>query len=192
MGTFKISNNMYGRSTDERISFALCSLMFLPAINNLINSLLQIGFSIYLEFLTPCAYIFMAFLSVFVLYKHILRKRSFLFFFLILFFGVMITYLAYPEIQRVLYKSPVDLVYSPVNKLFFYCIPALIGVACLYDADVLFDRMCIWARFTCALGILTFYYIFFITGKTLQYMVYSYFMLLPICVCYEQDRKSVV
>ena len=107
-----------------------------------------------------------------------------------MFLGVAVSYALYPEIRSVIYNSPVDLVYSPVNKLFVYCIPSLIGVATLTDHESLFESMQRWARLTVLLGIATYGFVYFYAGMELQYMVYSYFMLLPICVCYEHARME--
>ena len=106
------------------------------------------------------------------------------------FAGAGISYMIYPEIRSLLYSSPVDLVYSPLNKLFFFCIPALSGVVCLLDSNALFEKMKVWARVTCIGGICTYIYIFFFVGEKLQYMIYSYFMLLPICVCFEHAETK--
>lgn len=176
--------------SNHRISLALYGILFIPAINNFLNSILQIGLNINFEFLTPVSYIFMALLSVLLLYKHVLRKR--LYFCIVIFFlvGVAISYLLYPEIRTMIYGSPVDLVYSPVNKLFFFCIPSLIGAASLTNYSVFFSGMRVWGRITTALGICTYLFVNIYVGRNLQYMVYSYFMLLPICVCYEQWKVS--
>ncbi len=169
----------------KEIVFALCCLMFIPSLNNFLNSFLQIGLSLKIEILTPIAYIFMAFVSAFILYKYIFRRRIFVFSFLALLLGTVISYCIYPEIRSVIYSSPVDLVYSPINKLFFFCVPALIGAVCLTDHDRLFRSMRNWGRLSVVLGVITYIFVFFVFGKTLQYMVFSYFMLLPICVCFE-------
>lgn len=155
--------------------------------------MLQIGLSIHLEFLTPVSYIFMAFTSVFVLYKYVAARRNFLVSFFLTILAVITSYLLYPEIRSSIYGSPVDLVYSPVNKLFFFCIPALAGTAYLSDHNALFERMRSWGRLTAVLGIVTFLFVFFYADKKLNYMVYSYFMLLSICVCYEHaGRKHAI
>lgn len=173
------------RSEDEQIIFALCCLMFIPSINYFLNSVLQIGLSIHLSFLTPLAYIFMAGASGLVLYKYVVTRLSFVILLFMTIFATAISYLLYPEIRSSIYNSPVDLVYSSANKLVFFCIPALTGTACLRDHNGLFERMRNWGRLTVILGAFTFLFVFFLAGKKLNYMVYSYFMLLSICVCYE-------
>lgn len=175
---------------ENQIIFSLCALLFIPGINNLINSLFSIGMSVNLPFLTPISYIFMAVLSVFFLYRLILKRRSFLILFSFFIIGSTISYLIYPEIRGVIYGSPVDLVYSPVNKLVFFCFPALLGVSCLEDYNKLFEKMVKWGKAVIVLGVLTFCYIYFIVGEVLQYMVYSYFMLLPICIVFESARTK--
>ena len=180
-----ISDESKRERESREIIFALCCLIFIPSLNNFLNSFLQIGLSLKIEILTPIAYIFMAFISVFVLYKYIFRRRIFVFSFLALLIGTIISYCVYPEIRSVIYSSPVDLVYSPINKLFFFCFPAFIGATCLTDHDRLFRSMRSWGRLSVVLGVITYIFVFFVFGKNLQYMVFSYFMLLPICVCYE-------
>lgn len=178
---------------DSQIIFALCVILFVPGINNFLNSFLQIGLSLSISFLTPIAYIFMALISVIFLYRLVLRKKVFLGVFVFFLIAVLVSYWRYPEIRSAIYSSPVDLVYSPVNKLFFYCLPSLYGIACLSDYNTLFDKMRIWCRLSVITGIFTYIFCFFYAHKSLQYMVYSYFMLLPICVCFEHARvkKSV-
>ena len=173
---------------EKSIMFSLCALIFLPSINNFINSTMQQFLGIEIGILTPVVYIFMAFLSVFVLYRYTLSQKKFfviLFFFLI---SVIISYILYPEIRDIIYNSPVDLVYSPVNKLMFYCIPALGGITCLSDYNELFRKMRVWGLITIGIGSISYVLVSFIAGEVVQYMVFSYFMLVPICVCYEYAR----
>ena len=185
---FRIRFGRKVQDEDRRIIFALCCLMFIPSINNFLNSVLQIGLSIYLEFLTPVSYIFMGFMSVFVLYKYVITQKVYLFFILLTVAAVSVSYLLYPQIRSDIYASAVDLVYSPVNKLIFFCIPALAGMASLSDHDALLEQMRPWGKLTAALGSVTLAFLYSYVGKMPNYMVYSYFMLLPICVCYEHAK----
>ncbi len=181
------------KKQEKIIAVSLCIVLFLPSINNFLNCFLQIGLSKSVNFITPSTYIFMAATTVFFLYKLVLKKKSLLGIFLFFLLGVGLSYLIYPEIRDLLYDSPVDLVYSPVNKLFFFCIPALIGAACLTDYNIFFNKMQAWGRIACVMGIITYCFVCLIVGKNLQYMVFSYHMLLPICVCFEHARiKSSV
>lgn len=175
---------------NKRIVFALCCIIFIPSLNNFWNSFFQIGLSLETEFLTPVSYIFMALVSVFVLYKYIFRRKIYVFAFLFFLLGTIISYFLYSDIRSAIYASPVDLVYSPVNKLFYFCIPAWIGASCLTNYNSLFRAMRGWGRFSVFTGVVTYVFVLFITGKNLQYMVFSYFMLLPICVCYEHSRVN--
>jgi O-antigen ligase len=63
-------------------------------------------------------------------------------------------------------------------------------MACLTDYKKLFKKMRTWALLTAILGVLTYCFVTLIQGKVLQYMVYSYFLLLPICVCFEYANMS--
>lgn len=170
---------------DNQTIFALCIIFFVPAINNFINSFLQIGLSVDIFLLTPVSYIFMAIISVVFLYRFLFRKKFFIWIFLFFLFGSFISYFIYPEIRSAIYSSPVDLVYSPVNKLLFFCFPTFLGTVCLTNYNKLFEAMRIWSLITSVLGILTYVFVTIIQGEILQYMVYSYFLLLPSCVCFE-------
>ncbi len=177
--------------TQENLTiFALCAIFFIPAINNFINSFLQIGLSLNIFLLTPISYIFMALISVFFLYRFISKKKYFIGIFLFFLFGSLLSYLIYPEIRSVIYNSPVDLVYSPVNKLMFFCVPTMFGMACLSDYEKLFDNMRIWSLITAIIGVVTYVFVTIIKGEVLQYMVYSYFLLLPACVCFEYANMN--
>ena len=178
--------------TDKYIIFALCSLLFMPAINNFFNSFLQVGLEIEIGLITPLIYIFMLFCAVFFLYRHIFYKISLVLFCLVLFAGVGISCLIYPEIREILYDSPVDLVYSPINKLVFFCIPAMIGVVRLNDYKKFFSAMKMWSRITLVLGAIVCLYVYVYLERDIQYMSYSYFMLIPICVCYESARAQKI
>ena len=102
--------------------------------------------------------------------------------------AVIVSYLLYPEIRSDIYASMVDLVYSPVNKLIFFCIPAMAGTAALTNHDALLEQMRPWGKLTATLGCAALVFVYFYVGKVPNYMVYSYFMLLPICVCFEHAR----
>lgn len=169
---------------DNLIILSLCSLLFIPSINNFINYILQLGLSINIEFLTPVAYIFMAFCSVFVLYINIFRKMSLMMFSLVILTAAVVSYFMYPGIRSAIYASPVDLVYSPINTLFYYCIPGMVGITAVKDFDKLLVSMKKWSRITLVIGIFTYVFVSLVKGETLQYMVYSYFMLTALCVCY--------
>ena len=166
---------------ENEIVMALCCLIFLPAINNFINCIFQTGLSIPTTFLTPVTYIAMAFISVFFLYKYIFHNGAMLLFAFVILVGSLISYFRYPDIRKALYDSPVDLVYSPLNKLFYFCIPAMAGAAKLSDYSKLLKAMKRWSRITIIIGIVAFVFVMLIRGRTMQYMVYSYFMLIPIC-----------
>ena len=180
---------------DSYIVFALCSILFIPSLNNFINCILQIGLNIYLEFLTPVSYIFMAFCSVFMLYKYILRNRSMLALSLFILFGSVVSYFIYPEIKEMLYAPPVDLVYSPLNTLFYFCIPAMVGIVNIKKYDRFLKSIKSWSRVTIIIGILAYVFVCLYKGKLMQYMVYSYKMLIPICACYmkcDYNKKADV
>jgi oligosaccharide repeat unit polymerase len=180
------NNNLNNQEKqDNRIIFALCVIFFIPAINNFVNAFIQIGLSIPVSILTPISYIFMAFVSVFFLYKFVLKKLLFFGIFIFCVLGSALSYFIYPEIRDILYSSPVDLVYSPINKLIFYCIPAMVGIFFLTNYKKLFEKMRIWSLVTAILGIIVYFYVTIIRGEALQYMVFSYFLLLPTCVCFE-------
>lgn len=178
------------KKRDAQTAFALCAVFFIPAINNFVNALLQIGLGLKISFLTPVSYIFMAFVSGFFLYKLIIRRIGFMLMFCLAFFGSVLSYTLYPEIRDLIYGSPVDLVYSPINKLMFYCVPVLMGTACIRDYEKLFSKMRNWSLITAMTGVITFLVVIVIKGRMLQYMTYSYFMLLPICVCYENANMT--
>ena len=173
---------------DRNISFALCAMFFLPAINNFLNSILQKCFQINSFLLTPVTYILMAILGILFCYRYSFKLKTFFFTFIFFFFGVVLSLLLYTPIRTIIYSSPIDLVYSPVNKLFYFCFPAMGGMMILSDYDILFNKMKIWSEITISLGILCYILVFFVSGQNLQYMVFSYFMLLPICVCFAHAR----
>lgn len=175
---------------DNQTIFALCVIFFVPAINNFVNSILQLGLSVYFPFVTPISYIFMALVSGMFLFKLMLKKKLFLGIFAFGVFACMLSYVLYPEIRSIIYGSPVDLVYSPVNKLIFFCIPALVGTACVSDYQKMLSKMRVWSLVTAILGVATYLFVVLIKGEVLQYMVYSYFMLLPVCVCFEYSNMQ--
>lgn len=179
---------------DNNIIFAMCVLMFVPSINNFLNTILQKYLVINIVVLTPIAYIFMAFCSVFFLYRYAFKIRNFLVVFVFFVLGVVISYILYPEIRTVIYASPIDLVYSPVNKLIFFCLPAMGGMMFLTNYHNLFEKMQRWGEITLVIGVCSYLLVFFVAGQSLQYMVFSYFMLLPICVCFEHAniKKSKI
>jgi len=195
--TKKIYNDMLDsyedKQSDRRIIFALCVILFVPSLNNFVNCILQIGLNVYWDFLTPVSYIFMAFCSVFFLYRYASRRGSLLIFSAVILVGSIISYFMYPEIRSALYDSPVDLVYSPLNKLFYFCIPAMIGVTNLKNYDRLLESLKAWSRATVAVGVFTYLFVWMLKGGTLQYMVYSYNMLISVCACFirgEHRRKT--
>ena len=183
----------YGDSKEKYISFSLCSLLFIPSLNNFVSCILQIGLSIDFQFLTPIMYIFMAMCNVLFLYGCIFKHKLLFAFSVIILLGCILSYFIYPEIRSSLYGSPIDLVYAPLNKVFYFCIPAMIGIANISRYDLLFKSIKSWARVTVAVGIFTYMFVCLIKGESLQYMVYSYHMLISICACFmdcEYKRKG--
>lgn len=176
-------------SLSEYINFSVVCLIFLPGINNFINTIFQVGFSIEIRTITPFVYIFMMLLGLGSYWLCLRYRVTFLLLALVMVIGTLISYIQYPVIRHVIYNNPVDLIYNDVNKLLFFCIPMLYLSYFIKDFENLFKDMIKWARINILLGLVAIIIIQFIRGKSLQYMVYSYFMLIPICVCFESYRN---
>lgn len=172
------------------INFTVVCLIFLPGINNFLNSLLQMGFLVKSIYLTPIVYIFLMLLCLGAYWLCLQYKIKYLSIALLIVIGMLISYVRYPEIRNHIYNNPIDLVYNEVNKVIFFSIPMLYLTYFINDYQSLFDRMLKWARINLVLGLSLIIIVEFIQNKTIEYMVYSYFMLVPICVCLENFRNK--
>ncbi len=181
-------NEKQQRISERNESFnilTLCVVLFLPALNNFANCFFQIGMGFEVPYLTEASYIPMLLFSFMAFLKSLVKDFSKLFISALIVGGCWLSYLIYPEIRTVLYDNPFDLVYNSINKVTFFCVPALVYTFQISDYKKLFETMVKWSKITLIVGVITFYYVYFVAGGVLQYMVFSYFMLTPICVCFE-------
>lgn len=175
---------------NKRVIFSICAMVFLPGINNFINSIMQTGMGLSTTWLTPIVYIFLAIIGAFsyILCFRYNQKMLFVAFFVIT--GMVFSYFLYPEIRKSIFNSSIDLVYNDVYRVVFYCLPSLFLITLCKDLNKLFNSFVKWSLFTVLIGVLAYVYVDLIKGYKLQYMVYSYFMLTAVCVCYEKYRKD--
>ena len=74
---------IYLHRKDERNTFeifALCALIFLPSINNFINSILQLGMGMNTTGLTETVYVFMLILSLWGFLRNCINNNKLLLF----------------------------------------------------------------------------------------------------------------
>lgn len=174
------------KKTNERfLAISFCAVLFLPAVNNFLNCFFQMGMDAEVPYLTETSYITMMLLGVFSALRSVTKNAGIFFVSALILVGCAVSYFIYPEMRKAIYEDPVDLIYNPINRVVFFCVPALIYSAALTSYDGLFALMTKWARVTLVIGVFTFYYVYFVADGILQYMVFSYFMLTPICVCFE-------
>lgn len=171
-------------------AFALCAIIFLPAINNFLNCILQIALDLSANGITEIFYVFMFCLAMGAFLKHWTQSKTLFIVTIALWLGIFLSYIIYPEMRHAIYGNPIDLVYNAINKVVFFCIPSIYLVANIRDFKALFDKMTKWAVITVILGLLTYVLCVIVAGEKLQYMVYSYHMLTAICVCFEAFRKT--
>lgn len=167
------------------LSFIICCQIFLPSLNNFINSFIQLGLDIKWSILTPAVYIFIALCGAYALLKYWYKNTSIFCVAILIVMGIWLSYFIYPNIRDTIYGTFYDLVYNPMNKVMFFCIPALFAIVFIRDYEELFKQMQKWARLTLVVGVITFAFVSVYRQAEMQYMVYSYFMLTPICVCFE-------
>lgn len=179
---------IYLQKKDERNAFeifALCALIFLPSINNFINSILQVGMGMNTTGLTETVYVFMLILSLWGFLRNCINNNKLLLFSGFLLILMALSYIIYPEIRPDIYGDPIDLIYNPINVTTFFCIPILFIASSIQDYGELFASMLKWSVLTVVLGVITLWQCVFVAGETLQYMVFSYAILTSICVCFE-------
>lgn len=173
-----------GEKTNFEI-FALCALIFLPSINNFINSILQLGMGMNTTGLTETVYVFMLAVSLLGFLKNCVGNNKLLLFSGLLLILMLVSYGIYPEIRPDIYGDPIDLIYNPINVTAFFCIPIMFIASSIQDYGKLFASMLKWSMLTVILGVITLWQCVFVAGETLQYMVFSYAILTSICVCFE-------
>lgn len=181
-------NMIFLISKEKKAPFALCAMFFLPSLNNFANTFIQRGLGIPMELLTPVSYIFMVLLNFWVMVMHKTWKKSLLIWIMVMLGAIALSYIIYPDMRSTIYNNPVDLVYNPINKIIFYCIPAVFCTIHIKDFKSLFLSMVKWSRVTLLAGIITYFYVALIAKQRIQYMVFSYFMLTALCVCFENFR----
>jgi hypothetical protein len=175
---------------NKQVVFSICTMVFLPGINNFINSIMQTGMGLSTTWLTPIVYIFLAIIGA---YSYVLCFRynqKMLFVAFLVISGMFFSFFLYPEIRKSIFINAIDLVYNDVYRVVFYCLPSLFLITICNDLNKLFKSFVKWSLFTVVTGIAAYVYVDLIKGYTLQYMVYSYFMLTAVCVCYEKYRKD--
>lgn len=179
---------------EKLIILALSLSLFLPAINNFINCFFQIGLGIDPGFLSELSYIAIVFIGVIAATFNFQKNINMFFVALIILGGIALSYFIYPKMRETIYENPVDLIYNPINKVAFFCIPLLLYTGQISDFRRAFFAMHKWARINLVLGIVTYVYVVLVMKRELQYMVFSYFMLTAICVCFEnfkENRKKI-
>ncbi len=135
--------------------------------------------------LTETVYVFMLALSLLGFLRNCINNNKLLLFSGLLLILMTLSYIIYPEIRPDIYGDPIDLIYNPINVTTFFCIPILFIASSIQDYGKLFAGMLKWSAFTVILGVITLWQCVFVAGETLQYMVFSYAILTPICVCFE-------
>ena len=171
--------------TQKSLCFIVAVLLFIPSICNFLSSFVQLGLKIESLPITPMFYIFMALCSAFVLLKYWNKSKKLFIVCIFIIFSALLSYLIYPDIRKNIFTTIVDLVYNPINKLIIFCLPALYASYFLTDYKMLFNTLLKWAYPTALIGALMYFYVALFVGEELQYMVYSYFMLTPVCFCFE-------
>lgn len=165
--------------------FFLCCMLFLPAVNNFLNCIFQIGMQRSVRLLTPIVYVFLAMVGAFSYFR--LRKKNAGWTIIILAFAFLlgISYFSYPEIQGVMFTTWYDLVYNPIYKIFLFCVPALIVASNIEDYHKLYSQVVKFSRVTLLIGVFAYVFVVLYKGKSMQYMVFSYFMITSVCACFE-------
>lgn len=183
-------NNLITNRRNKFIVFSICTIIFLPGINNFINSFIQIGMKLPITWLTPIVYIFLVTIGTFSYILCLQHNNKLLFVAFIVIMGIALSYFLYPEIRKSIFNNVLDLVYNNVYRVIFFCLPSLFLITLCGDFNRLFNSMVKWSLLTVFIGLITYIYVDLVEGYKLQYMVYSYFMLTPVCICYEKYLKN--
>ena len=166
-------------------SILLCCLFFIPAINNFLNCILQTGLEIPFRMLTPATYIALIIIGAFSFLR--LRKKGLACWLSLLTFAVLllVSFLSYPEIRGVMFTSWYDPVYNPMYKILFFYIPALIYATEIGNYKNLYSVLIWFARITLIIGVFAYAFVVLYKNGTMQYMVFSYFLITAVCACFE-------
>ena len=178
--------NRKEKSNQELLtSIFVCCLFFLPAINNFLNCILQTGLKIPFRMLTPVTYIALVIIGAFSFLR--LRNKGLACWLFLLAFSalLLVSFLSYPEIRSVMFTSWYDLVYNPIYKIFFFCVPALIYASDIKDYKKLYSIIIKFARVTVIIGVFAYAFVVLYKNGTMQYMVFSYFLITAVCACFE-------
>ena len=175
---------------ENTLVFTLCFVLFAPSLNNYLNCFLQTGLKYEVKYISEAVYIALAGLGVVQAFRCFYKDMKVLTIALFLILGGACSFFIYPEIRDVIYEDPVDLIYNPLNKLVFFCVPALIYSSFISDFEKLFGAMVKWARVTVITGVFTYVFVAIVKERDLQYMVFSYFLLTSICICIENFRGT--
>lgn len=177
------------QKTAKSLSLALICILFVPNLSYYINVFIQnvLGFEI--EFITKIAYITCAVVALSVYLRSCIYKITGSIMIIIL--GVYLySFMSGDNRMKMMNGEWYDLVYNPFWIFFIQCVPTLL-LTMLIDLEDFIERA---RKFSFLIVIvLIFVYVSVVRNditKNIEYMTFSYNLLLPTCFCFYYGLKN--
>ena len=171
---------------DNKLSFLLCIVLFLPNINYYLNNILfNIGFSS----ISVYSYI-LIYLVVIILYAYSITKSPLS---LLMLSGLVLLYsitlFFWPENQVYMFGELFDGVYNPLYRILIG-FPLLFVPVLIKDENVLYNYIKKFAYVNTIIAIITYVWIILIKGANFEYMTFAYNMAFSSFICCVDAFKS--